>query len=439
MNIPNNNFLSQLVRWLDRIALVLYCFIVSESIVMSATYVLWGSVVISSTWVYVVLMVIAVIKLFLYFEESKAKVVAGIIILALAYYFKNKGMYDFTFMIIPMLAFFNTRFTEVAKAYICSSLPTLAIIASLAALGLIPNITETDETRLVMDMQFLGFPHHNFFMMYFLFVTFAIIYLTRDKSYRKWIHMLLILLTLFFWLLTGSNTSAIIGIGTCLVMLLDDAMMRIKSERAKKLQEKLLAFFIGMPVYGVLITLAGALLVIFLGHGNPYSTMISRFRIAAVALEATGIEFPVRYSNEPVLENWSWIFGNGGERWYSVYGWEPDNLYVMLFMANGFAILLPYLACQIQVRYRLYKNRRFTLGLICAMIVVFGLMECHAVRDIGCAVFSILMFTDLSYEEPEPEHVLKRTGRRRRRNGAPKGQDSGGRAAAIARKHMTKQ
>ncbi len=397
----NNKLLSRLVVGLDLISLVLYCFIVSESIVMSATYVLWGSVMISSNWVYVVLLVIAVVKLFLFFEKSRTKAIIGMLLLVAAYWAKNNGLYDFTFMVIPMLAFFNTRFTDVAKAYVCSALPTLIIIASLSALGLIPNITETDETRLIADMQFLGFPHHNFFMMYFLFVTFAIIYLTRDKKYRMWVHILLMLLTVFFWLLTGSNTSAIIGVGTCLIMMLDDVMMRVKTGWAKKLQERILAVFIGMPIYGVLITLAGALLVIFLGHGNPYSTMISRFRIAAVALEATGLQLPVRYSEEPVIENWSWLVGTGGERWYSAYGWEPDNLYVMLFMANGFAILLPYLACQIQVRYRLYKNRRFTLGVICAMIVVFGLMECHAVRDLGCAVFSILMYTDLSYEEPE--------------------------------------
>lgn len=419
MNMLNNKVLARLVTWLDMIALVAYCFIVAESMVVSATYVLWGSVTISSNWVYVLLLIIAVVKLFLFFEKSRAKVIAGIILLVAAYWLRNKGLYDFTFLIIPMLAFINTKFTDVVKAYICSAAPTLIIIALTSVWGFIPNQTETDLTRLVADMQFLGFPHHNFFMMYFLFVLFAVIYLVRDKKYRIWIHLLFMLLTIMFWLITGSNTSAFIGVGTCMILLLDDFMMRLKSDKARKLQERILAFFVGMPIYGVLITLIGALLVIFLGHGNPNSTMLSRFRIAAVALEATGLEFPVRYSEEPVIENWSWLFGTGGERWYSVYGWEPDNLYVMLFMANGFAILLPYLACQVQVRYRLYRNRRFTLGVICAMIVVFGLMECHAVRDLGCAVFSILMFTDLSLEEPEPEHILRPRRRRRKANPEP--------------------
>ncbi len=377
----------------DCIILVLCAFLVIYPI-QTSSLILSEYIFIKQTTVYNILLVMAVIKMFVCLDISDQRTIGAIVLLAMSVIFKHFGLGDCTFLIIPMVALYGVNFRTVAKVFASTAIFGLIVILISSLTGIIQNATVERPDSVRGAAYQLGFEHHNWFMMYWLFAMFAMIYIFKKNKLRVLLYMVFALITIALWLITDSNTSGIIGVAVCIVMIIDylvHMVVRKAGPTLRGIQKGLLKLTIVMPVLAVILTFLGCVYFGHFGYQIFPETMLSRFYLADAALEALGVNLPFSVTVDRWDVPFSWLTGTG----QAVYinGYSIDNVYAKLLIENGYIILIPYIILQMFVRYKLYKSNQYVLALICAAISIFGILESRAFTTYACALFSMLLFT----------------------------------------------
>ena len=377
---------------LDCITLILCALLVAKSVLGTSTFLVTDSFI-NVEVIYKVLLVIAIIKLYFCFDIRDKKYIGAAVLLILTVIFYEAGLADYRHLIFPMVALYEVSFEDVAKVFAFSSGFCLCVILITSLTGIIQNASSVRGESTSGYAYLLGFEHHSWFMMHWLFVMFAVIYIVRRNRFRGLIYPVLLMITLALWFVTDSNTSGIVGVMVCFCMILDSVvrmMVRPVKPAMRRFQDSLMKIAIIMPVVAVLLTILGCVYYEFFGYGFATNTL-GRFIITLKALEALGVELPISVTDERWDISMNWFFGTGST--VSFEGYVLDNVYAKLLIENGLIILIAYLILQMIVRYDLYKRKQYALALMCFGISIFGILESRAFTTFSCALLSTLLFT----------------------------------------------
>ena len=378
---------------LDCITLILCAALVAKSVLGTSTFLVTDSFI-NVEVIYKVLLVIAIIKLYFCFDIRDKKYIGAAVLLILAVIFYVAGWADYRYLIFPMVALYEVSFEDVAKVFALSSGFCLCVILITSLTGIIQNASSVREESTSGYAYLLGFEHHSWFMMHWLFVMFAVIYIVRRNRFRGLVYPVLLIITVALWFVTDSNTSGIVGVMVCLGMILDSVVrLKLRPIRPfmRKFQDSLMKLSIVMPIVSVLLTVLGCIYFGIFGYGRFSTNMLSRFHLTLTALEALGVELPFSVTDErwDISMNWFW----GTRSTVSFEGYVLDNVYAKLLIENGLIILIAYLILQMIVRYDLYKKKQYALALMCFWVSVFGIFESRAFTTFSCALLSTLLFT----------------------------------------------
>ncbi len=382
---------------LDYIILVLCAYLVVNTMIGHST-ILAVYRFLKQEVIYNILLVLAAIKLYMCFRLSDKETVFAAVFLALSIIFKQAGLTDVTYLVIPMVALYGVNFKVVAEVFASSAVFCLIIILITALMGGIQNETMERQDSIRGVAYNLGFEHHSWFMMYWLFAVFAIIYIFKGKKIRMVISMVLLILSVVLWLITDSRTSGIIAALVCAIMIINDlfhivikSLHRSYTPAMRGFQRGLLKLTPIVPLVAVLLTFLGCVYFGHFGYKILPPALLSRFNLADAALEALGVKLPFSVTEDRWDMPFNWITGAGQE--ISIEGYNIDNVYAKLLIENGYITLIPYVMLQMFVRYKLYQKRQYVLALICASVSIFGILESRAFTTFACALFSMLLFT----------------------------------------------
>ena len=346
-----------------------------------------------------IVFVISLLKLFLIFIKDKRKAIFATILLFLFTMLYSGGIINIRFF-STLLLIINTieiDFENIAKVYACSVGVLLTSNIICVLVGIVPDIVGDGSGRKVRYLHGMGFGNHNAFMAYWFFYALTLAYIIKKTRNRAVGLILIIILTIVFWLFTGSNTSTIAAIGALCSILVYYAIEKFQYLMyiPAKYREFILKFLICIPLLCVLITIIGTIAYAKYGYiKNLPSTMMSRFRLTYEGLVSLGIKIHFRAEDViPVYEDIKFNFLTG--LWGQTYPGEAyfDSLYSDLLIRDGLIVLVPYVMAQVYVMYLAYKRQEYELLLILVFKSVYGLMENYAIYTIGCGLFEFLIFS----------------------------------------------
>ncbi len=378
---------------LDCIILVLCSALVTKSVLGTSTFLVSDSFI-DIEIIYKILLVLTFIKLYFCFDINDKKYIGAVGLLFLTIIFYKAGLSDYRHLVFIIVALYEVPFEDVAKVFALSSGFCLVVILIASLTGSIQNAVSLREGSAMGHAYLLGFEHHSWLMMHWLCVMYAVIYIVRKSRFRVMIYAALMIITAIMWIVTDSNTSGIVGIMVCGVMILDSVVrMRVKPIKPAmcRIQDSLLKISIVMPILAVVITILGCLYYGFFGYSVFSTNMLSRFRLTLTALEALGVQLPFSVTDENWGTSINWLFGTGST--VSFRGYVLDNVYAKLLIENGLIILIAYLVLEMIVRYGLYKKKQYSLALMCFGVSIFGILESRAFTTSSCTLLSMLLFT----------------------------------------------
>ena len=380
---------------LDFIVLMFIPFLVIQPILEGSVLTAIPSSMVAQT-VYGILLIIAAVKLFFVFSISDKKSVMAVVLLCRAIVFKQLGIVDVTYLVIPMVALYGVDFKSVAKVFSLSAAFSLFVILFSSLTGLIQNVSLTRQGSIRGYVYQLGFKHHNLFMIFWSFLLLAIIYIVQKNKYRIIYIDILLIVTVIAWLFSDSNTSAILDVIVCGIMIADyviRAAIKRSTTLMRDIQRALIKFSVFMPIVAIFITILGCVYFGYFGYKYLPHNMLSRFYVIDSALESLGAKLPFSVTEERWDIPFNWFVGAG--QTVVVKDNTIDNIYACLLIENGCIVLISYVLLQLKIRYMLYRNNQYVLALICSVISIFGILEPSAFSNFSCSLFSMLLFTKI--------------------------------------------
>ena len=339
-----------------------------------------------------VFFVISLLKIFTMVRNKYADKWLAFFMLTIVLLLKKYGIADYTQLVFIMIAMYSIAFEKVAMMYVATMSVSLATILWLSIIGIIPNGSVIAEHRVIKNLYFLGFSHHNRFMICWLLLLMVTIYLTRNCKYKKYIFLLLEGITVYLWTCTGSNTSTIIASILCLIFILDDFIYHnYKYNEIKQCCAKLL---IWTPAISFAISVLSIVFVGCFGYPDLLLSLFDRFDKPYTALIKLGVIHSIKHHDIQSMYSdlgFNWIIGLGkntypGKEFF-------DNIYAYIFINDGLIVLVSFIAIQTLILYRLFKEREYCLLLLYAFKVFFGVFEAGTILDVELTVFATLLFT----------------------------------------------
>lgn len=393
------NRVAKYIEVLDIIALITYGFMIFTSLSRTAKFLTawpndWYSLQELSIKVW---LVIAVIKLILFFETSKKEVIAATILLGLTVVGKFVGINNYLYVVAPIVMFFRTPFQKIARCYLTIVGTNLIIIVLYALMDVIPDYYIPISGRGDRLIHHLGFSNHNAIMAYWLFIFLTAICLLGLEKKR---HIRLIFLTALLsisgilYYLTDSKTSFLLILAMGLIVLVEWIIPnKVRSPYCKRIQDVIFRGMHLVPLFAIIVTAAGTLIYNITGYRGTgaISTLFSRYYLLNNALESVGVRLPHQTINLESINqeiSFNWLIGTGAD---NLGG--GDILYGNLLLRDGLIAVVLYLVIQFYMLYKAYKNKNHIFFLVLVLLAVFGCTESCAL-DIAFSVFSCLLFAD---------------------------------------------
>lgn len=410
-----------IIKILDTVALATFAVIIFLSIVGIADYqVTWFiSLDKLNGFADKVLLITALCKVFLYFDEDKtsALIGGGLLVFFIALNLLNQCNY--VQVITLIVSMMGTRFEKIAKVFFSVEGTTLILTFILSALGVISNEHAEKPSRVVKNIYSLGFSNHNPPMALWLMLVLAVLYLARNSRFRIQVCVVMMTLTVPMYMITGSNTSFLIGI---FIMALAVANYALPEKDEDSLLVKLkVGFMSGLrlaPVYSFLFTVLG---ICFYGRfgrkGLPLTTLLHRFEIIYWELKLSGVPMPFNALREAHIADVNFPFFLSNDLESGAYNNVDFNLirglgelkrgqlfggsdieYFNILLFDGLMVLLPYIMLSIYLMHKTYKNKEYILMLCIAGSIFYGNFESLKSGYTALQLFLVALFADLSKE-----------------------------------------
>ena len=334
--------------------------------------------------------VIAVIKMCFYSTISRKKVILAALLLLVTYIYNYFGICDYMYLVAPIVAAINIDFERIAKVYMATVCTLLTITLVCTITGLVPNIVIIEQGRVIEKMQSLGFTSHNAFSSYLLFASLAAIYIFRNNKHRKLINILSIVVLFIFWIITACNTATILGIGANIIVLCNYLNEEIANNLIiNTIKNKISIVLIGMPIYGVLMTVAGTLYYNTYQRTQISGNVISRYYLICQTLETAGVKMPHQTIDSSLIDGtYTFNLLTGLNKINPLMG---DILYGQLLFVGGLMLLVPYVMIHAFLLYKFYKDKEFELLVIFSCVAAIGALE-SVTLDISFSLCEMLLF-----------------------------------------------
>ncbi len=408
--IIKKKIIDKVIEFFDDFFVITYMLIIIRSMVDTALYsAVWPEYVdLSLDMLIKICVLFAVIKLYYYYNEYKIEAMIALGMLIVSFIFKNMGINDYLYLVIPIVASFKTSFSKLSRAYLATVITILIATATLSILGFIPNYYEHNEGRFIQDFYSLGFTSHNSFAAFFLFASFAYLYLIRNCKHKLLLIIGDLLAIIFVWYCTGSNTSTVIGIFVCVMLIVNYVIEENNSHITHiRIKNLILKFMIGMPLYGIAVTIAGVLYFNAYQYSRMINTLVFRYQILCAALEKVGVSLPFQTIDSTLID-YSTGFNilTGVKEADFEFG---DILYGQMLLRDGLIILVPYLIIHLWILYRLYAHKEYELFIICVGVSVTCCFE-SLVFDIAFSIFELLLFAspDIKADKYVKDRIIQR-------------------------------
>ena len=366
--------LQKITNHCDSILCLLYSFLIFLSVADSATYntrILFADY--KALFVNICI-IYALFKIWLFFDVDRTKSLVAIVSMTVVILLKVMELSDFLFVVALAIALFNSDYDRLVKFYTATSSVFLLVTFICAETGVIRNVSEYNIERNERPFYSLGFISHNAFTVYYLFVSLAIVYLSREYHYQFYIMALLLVLAIGLYYITDSRTGFFLNLFACFNIFIDRLLARTNSGYLCK---KVLRFFqftlVLTPIFSTVVTMIGVLFYNKYQRTIIEGTMINRYCLLNNALETAGIKLPYqRVSTDMISKEvaFNWLVGTGKE-----YLDGGDILYGQIFLNEGVFFLLIYLLIHVFVLYVLYKKNKSELLVIYSTIVILGALE----------------------------------------------------------------
>ncbi len=391
VNIKNN--FDSLAKLLDLFALLVYVFMVLNYILQSSRMNFDGSLTMidMNNYCIYICIIIALIKIYVYWDNSPKKALCVFAVLALAVIFRNIGYVDYVFLIAPMAMFFNSDFEDICKVYAIFVFISLFTIFILAVSGEIVNYTYIPADRDTITYS-LGFTHHSTFMVDWMMVVFACLYIFRNSKAYLGVIAIIVILSGFIYKYTDSNSAAMIIFPLCFLLAIETLLGYKLDKIVKRINNILCKILLGTPIYVLVITVVGVLFYNKYQRTIIDNTFISRYALLCEAVEVAGVKLPyttVDSSRIGADGNWNWLLGYSSTE----YG-GGDIFYGNEFIKGGLLLIGIIFLIQMVILYKAYKQKDTVLMLVCAAVDIYA-CTAPGLSEIWASLFNMVLFANI--------------------------------------------
>ena len=436
-----NQIIKYVILVLDIIALTVFCIMAFMSVVELANYNVIWPISLPTLWTKLdrLLIFVAFIKIYLYFDKDRKSSIIGLCLLCFILLLKQLSQCDYVQIAALIVSMLGIRFEKIVNVYVSSVGVSLIITYLMAILGIIPNIKEVTPWRRVESMYYMGFTGHNPPMALWLFFLLGLFCLLSKKksAIRIVIVIASMLMTILLFVATDSNTSFIIAFGVSAFALLNFLLPdRIKNFLGKTLDFIFYPVMIFVPVISFFITLVGICLYGKVGNTEGMTnTIFSRFMIIYWELKLSGLPMPFHHTREADIGSVDFSYflsydldsgmydnvdynlfrGLGAIKRGQLFG-GSDIEYFNILLFDGLMILVPYILLTMYLMYKAYKTKNHVLMVCIAASVFYGNFEALKSGYTAFQLFFVALLSDLSgCRIIRKKRVLKRRRRVRRR------------------------
>ena len=350
---------------------------------------------------------LALVKAFFYWDESPFKAVVALILSALVVFYRTDvGFIKESLRILELIALMlGVNFKNVVRVYVAVTSTVLAAIFFSVQTGLLTNVKMPDNYT-SREVSLLGFGNRNTFMAHWFILMICLIYLLGDNIIANCV---LITITAIIWYLTLSKTVFALGVLFCLALIANNLLKRYNSNRIlEEIQQRFCIILACMPVICTVATSLGLLVFGIFKYNIGHLSIIDRFGQIYRALVRLGLPFP--YNGE-ALVGVDGVTVAGIEEYdslsdlkYNIFiglhgstypGPEVmDNIYGKLFVEYGVLVLVSVIAILTVIMFKTYRMKQYSLLVALAMMCVFSIMEATAVTEMICAVMWLVILAD---------------------------------------------
>ncbi len=409
-----NEIIGIIMRYLDTALYFMYATLIFLSMIESAVYRIQLPIALYkfTNFFTSICLIYSLVKIWLYFDKDRRKSVTAMIFLTMAVILYLMGLCDYLLLVALIVAVFNSDYDRLIKFYTITVSVVLIVTFLCATTGVIKNISEYLPERRESAMYSLGFVSHNAFVVYYLFVSLAFIYITRKSKYQICVLILLSFISCVLYYFTASYTATILNILACLSVILGKVMSNLKySSWASKVHRYFCYNLILSPIYSVIVTTIGVLFYNRFQRTILDGTLISRYYILDTALEIAGARLPFQTIDPSEVSkeiSFNWLLGTGTEN-----GGGGDILYGRIFLNDGLVVLFVYVFIHVFMLYSCYKRKEFEMLVILSVVAVLGAIESVAL-DFKFYIFELVLFS--RWWNPDVPKRYKKSARRRRTN-----------------------
>lgn len=420
MKILNESFDCYFAKILDCMALATFSLMIFLSIIGMANYqVVWFLSLDEINGVAdCVFLIISLLKIFLYFDKNRVNAAIGVGLLSFFILLNVLNQCNYVQLVALIVSMMGIKFERIAKVYISVEGITLLVTILAATFGLISNVNEQSYNSLVKTFYLLGFSGHNPPMALCLMLSLALVYLTRSSKVRIQISILLILFMTLMYIVTGSNSSFIIGIGVLILSIADYVIEKIDNRKLLKVRSDFMSALRFAPLYSVLFTILGILFYGRFGRlGSHLYTLVSRFEIAYWELGLSGVHMPFYSLREANKDGVNFPYFLSEKLESGVYNNVDFNLlrglgelkrgqlfngsdieYINILLFDGVIVLLPYIVLSIYLLHKTYKKKEYVLILCIAGSIFYGNFEALKSGYTALQLFFVALLADFNYD-----------------------------------------
>ena len=406
-----------IIRILNVIALAIFSMLVFLSIVGIADYqVIWFiSLDKLNGLADIVLLIIALCKVFIYFDEDRTSALIGGGLLFFFIVLNQLDQCNYVQLIALIVSMMGIKIEKIAKVYVSVEGTTLILTFVLSAVGVISNEHAETTSRVIKNIYSLGFSNHNPPMALWLMLVLAIVYLTRNSKFRIQVCVGMMALNVLLYVITGSNASFFIGMFILTLAIMDYV---IPEKNENNLLSKLkVSFMSGLrlaSLYSIFFTVLG---ICFYGRfgrkGLPLTTLLHRFEIIYWELKLSGLPMPFYTLREAHMADVYFPYFLSDDLESGVYRNVDFNLirglgeikrgqlfsgsdieYFNILLFDGLMVLLPYVIFSIYLMHKAYKKKEYILMLCIAGSIFYGNFEALKSGYSALQVFVVILLAD---------------------------------------------
>jgi len=405
------------LKFIDAITLGIFAILVFLSVIGMAVYdVSWPfNTLILSNIFNEILLFIALIKVYVYFDKDRITAIIGLLLLSFFLMLHIIGQCNYEQVISLIVAMMGIRIEKIIKVYVATTGTTLLITFIAAITGMIFNGSVLIPSRVVKQVYYLGFSGHNPPMALWLFFSLALLYLIKDTDKNIIIVFIMICITICLYLATGSNTSFIIAIVCHIAGLVNFIIVeRKKSKTAIKISRNIAAAMIFVPLISILITVVGLIVYGKYGRTEHLTTLSHRYEILYWEFSMSGVKMPFQalrdvnaatvdfsyFLSEDITSevykniDFNLFRGLGTLTRGQLFG-GSDIEYGNILLYDGLMVLFPYRILSIYLLYRVYRKKEYILMICIVASVFYGNFEALKSGYTVCQIMLLPLFANV--------------------------------------------